>query len=259
MIQRIKHLSKKKLVIFAIIGVVVVGFFTLDTELQVVSKYSFPEARSIRGERNLEARDYAIAIDGVTVAGKSFEADETYIQPTASTAKMILGLAVMREKPFSDNEVGETITIDEEMYNRYLWYINHGGSSTRVRVGEEISEYDALMSVFLASSNNMADSLAIWAFGSIDAYREYASAMLEEMGLSETTIGEDASGFSDTTTSSASDLAMLGEKVMRDPVLSKIVSTKSYEVPVAGLIENTNKILGDYGISGVKTGYISDD
>ena len=266
MIQKIKSLSKKKLIIITTIGVVVVGFFTwflikfftLDTTIQVFSKYSFPESRAVSGERDIEARDYAIAVDGVTVTGKSLDAGELYTQPTASTAKMILGLAVMREKPFAETEVGEIITIDEEMYNRYLWYVNHGGSNTRVRVGEEISEYDALVSVFLASSNNMADSLAIWAFGSIDAYREYASSMLAEMGLTQTTIGEDACGFSDTTTSSASDLAILGEKVMRDPVLAKIVGTKSYEVPVAGLIENTNKILGDYGISGVKTGYIGD-
>ena len=245
---------------------IVVGFVTwfiirlctLDTALNVFLTYDFPESLPIKADYTVDARDYAIAIDGVTVAGGSFDKDEQYTQPTASTAKMVLGLAIMREKPFDVNESGEIITIDEAMYNKYLWYVNHGGSNTRVRIGEDISEYDALVSVFLASSNNMADSLAIWAFGSIDAYREYATSMLSEWGLSQTIIGEDACGFSETTTSSASDLAIIGEKVMKDPVLAKIVGTKSQEVPVAGLLENTNKILGEYGISGVKTGYIGD-
>ncbi len=261
------RLPKKKVFIAIIIaGVIIVGLVTwfiirlctLDTTLNVVLKYDFPEALPVKVESNINTKDFAIAIDGATVAGGSFDKDEQYIQPTASTAKMILGLAIMREKPFDVNESGEIITIDEEMYNKYLWYINHGGSNTRVRIGEDISEYDALASVFLTSSNNMADSLAIWAFGSIDAYREYATSMLTEWGLSQTTIGEDACGFSETTTSSASDLAIIGEKVMNDPVLAKIVGTKSQEVPVAGLLENTNKVLGEYGISGVKTGYIGD-
>ena len=264
--RKIKLPKKKILIIIIAIGVIIVGLITwfiirlctLDTTLNVVLKYEFPESLSAKVDKTIDARDYAIAIDGTIAAGGSFDKGELYTQPTASTAKMILGLAVMREKPFGVNEAGETITIDEEMYNKYLWYINHGGSNTKVVIGEDISEYDALASVFLASSNNMADSLAIWAFGSIDAYREYANSLLFEWGLTDTVIGEDACGFNETTTSSASDLAVIGEKVMQDPVLSQIVSTKSQEVPVAGLIENTNKILGEYGISGVKTGHIGD-
>ena len=47
--------------------------------------------------------------------------------PTASTAKMIMALAVMEKKPFELGTKGETITIDAALYERYSWYISHNG------------------------------------------------------------------------------------------------------------------------------------
>ena len=248
------------------VGIIVVGFLvwlaisviTIDTKLSVNEKVSIPELGSLSELPDFSYGDNAVAIDGTVVAGKVHNSDENVARPTASTAKMILALAVMKEKGFPLGEQGETITIDQEMYNKYVYYITHGGSNTRVMVGEEISEYDALMSVLLASSNNMADTLAMWAFGSIDSYREYATNMLNEWGITNTTIGIDACGFDESTTSTAGDLAKIAAKVMEEPVLAEIVSTKSYGVPVAGEINNTNQLLDVSRISGVKTGFIGD-
>ena len=248
------------------VGIVLVAFLvwlaisviTIDTKLSVNEKVSIPELGSLSELPDFSYGDNAVAIDGTVVAGKVHNSDEIMARPTASTAKMILALAVMKEKGFPLGEQGETITIDQEMYNKYVYYITHGGSNTRVMIGEEISEYDALMSVLLASSNNMADTLAMWAFGSIDSYREYATNMLNEWGITNTTIGIDACGFDESTTSTAGDLAKIAAKVMEEPVLAEIVSTKSYVVPVAGEINNTNQLLDVSRISGVKTGFIGD-
>ena len=199
-----------------------------------------------------------MAIDGEIVAGSNYGTDVITPRPTASTAKMILALAVMRVKGFSLGETGETISINPEMYSQYVYYVTHGGSNTRVMVGEEISEYDALVSILLASSNNMADALAVWAFGSIDNYREYATKMLNEWGITNTTIGIDACGFDESTTSTAEDLARIGAKVMAEPVLAEIVATKSHVVPVAGELNNTNQLLDVSRIAGIKTGFIGD-
>lgn len=282
------NLSRKNLLVIGFFGVLLVGFMVWffisflceDLELHLTTSYEFPESFSLNDLYSIQNGNYAIAIDGEIVAGGNFKtktaeepgdneeaaepknSGEIYeteeVRPTASTAKMILGLAVMREKPFNPGEDGETITITDEMYSHYVWYISNNGSNTRVKVGEEISEYDALASIFLASSNNMADSLAIWAFGSIDAYREYATSMLREWGLMNTQIGSDASGYHPDTVSTASELAIIGEKVLNDPVLSEIVNTKEHTVPVAGTLTNSNKILGNLGIAGIKTGYIGD-
>jgi D-alanyl-D-alanine carboxypeptidase (penicillin-binding protein 5/6) len=44
-----------------------------------------------------------------------------------------------------------------------------------VQLGEELSEYQALQALLLPSANNIAETLARWAFGSIDAYNAYAN------------------------------------------------------------------------------------
>lgn len=232
-----------------------ISAFSAKAEPVLNNTYLVPDFNSLDNIPTFDYGDTAIAIDGV-VAKKS---EEDKILPTASTAKMILGLAVMQKKPFNLGEEGENITISEEMYNIYNDYVRNGGSNSRVAIGEEISEYDALMSVFLVSSNNMADSLAIWAFGSLDNYKDYASKMLKDWGLENTTLGPDASGFNENTTSTASDLALIGQKVLENDVLREIVGTYEYNVPVAGIISNTNLTLGRNRIIGIKTGYIGED
>ncbi len=237
---------------------ILIKMFTLETEVELVQTITMPALPVISEMQEGDFKQKAIAIDGEIIQGT-----DQNPQPTASTAKMILGLAIMEKKPFNQGETGETITITPEFYNRYLWYINHHGSVTAVINGEEISQYDALASVFLASSNNMADTLAIWAFGNLEDYRTYATEILDRIGVKNTTIGTDASGYSETTTSTAEDLAIIANKLLENPVLREIVGLKFHTVPVGGTIENTNKILGDdlnnnATVIGVKTGYIGD-
>ncbi|MGH7157274.1 MAG: D-alanyl-D-alanine carboxypeptidase family protein, partial [Candidatus Saccharimonadales bacterium] len=119
--------------------------------------------------------------------------------------------------------------------------------------GEQISEFQALETMLLPSANNMADSLARWAFGSVNAYITYANQMVKSMGLTHTTVG-DANGFTDTTTSTADDLVKLGIDALNDPALAQITSQSSAQVPAAGTIKNTNWLLGTDGVVGIKTG-----
>ena len=226
---------------------------TMETEINLHFTYSAPVSDFDGIEYEAGYGQWAVTLDGKTIA-KS--AEDLPIQPTASTAKMIMALAVMEKKPFNLGENGEAITITGDIYNIYARYVAIGGSTTKVALGEEISEYEALESALIASSNNMADALAIWAFDSLEEYSKYANEMVNRLGATNTYVGPDASGFDDTTTSTAADLALIGEAVLKQPVLAEIVGKTSAEVPVAGLIENTNKLLGTDGIIGVKTGYI---
>lgn len=251
------HIEFKWWWVAAAFGIILVLFVAIammstPTELELVTSYEFPEFESAETFKELDGV-YAIAVDGDVVYTSSEEQ-----RPTASTAKMILGLSVMQTKPFALGEEGETIKISEEYYNLYKWYAEHNGSNTAVEVGEEISEYDALASVFLPSSNNMADTLAQWAFGSLNTYGNYAAEMLHQWDIRNTTMGIDASGFDESTKSTVADLARIGYLVLDQPVLAEIVGLKEHEVPVAGTISNTNALLGKSGVVGVKTGYIGD-
>ncbi|HVA11570.1 MAG TPA: hypothetical protein VNG32_05420, partial [Candidatus Dormibacteraeota bacterium] len=82
-----------------------------------------------------------------------------------------------------------------------------------------------------------------------------ANSYLQQLGLTGTHIGTDASGFAPSTTSTAHDLAVIGELAMQNPVLAQIVGLHSVNgFPVANTIKNVNFLLGTDNIIGVKTG-----
>lgn len=255
--QRRTHSPLKLLlavIIIALLSFLALKMATLGTSASIITTYQIPNLPNTESLITNNATQKALAVDG-RIAAKS---ENQTPRPIASTTKMILALAVMQEKPFEKGEKGETITITEKYYQLYTGYVAKNGSTTAVEIGEEISEYDALASVLLASSNNLADTLAIWAFGSLENYKTSAEAMLKEWGIEDTTIGPDASGYDDKTKSSAESLAKIGYHLLENPVLAEIVGLKSYTVPVAGLLENTNSLLGTNGVLGIKTGYGGD-
>lgn len=175
--------------------------------------------------------------------------------PTASVAKMMVALSVLKVKPLQLGEQGPTLTLTQADVNSYNAYVAEDGSVVKVAAGEKISEYQALEAMLLPSANNMADTLATWAFGSISAYSTYANNLAESLGMSDTTFGSvDASGYSPTTISTPHDLVVLGEATLKNPVIAQIVGRPTAVVPVGGTVTNVNWLLGSYGIDGIKTG-----
>jgi serine-type D-Ala-D-Ala carboxypeptidase (penicillin-binding protein 5/6) len=168
--------------------------------------------------------------------------DDLKPQPIASIAK-----------PFNLPSKGDTLTLTTRDVDYYRNYLTSGGSVVLVADGEQISLYDALQALLLPSANNIADSLAVWAFGSIEEYVDFANKLVKSYGLSQTTIA-DASGFTSGSTSTASDLIIIGQKVLSQPVLANIVAKPNAVIPVAGNIKNTNLLLVDSGVIGLKTG-----
>jgi D-alanyl-D-alanine carboxypeptidase len=65
----------------------------------------------------------------------------------------------------------------------------------------------------------------------------------------------DPSGYDDATVSTAADQVRIVERAMRLPVFASIVATPSATLPVAGAVRNTNRLLGQNGFVGVKTGW----
>lgn len=176
------------------------------------------------------------------------------MRPTASTAKLITALTVLKKYPLKVGQQGPYITLsssDVDIYNKYL---AEDGSVVPVAAGEQISEYQMLQGMMLPSANNMADSLAIWAFGSLAAYKTAATDELNTLGLSSTQIGSDASGFLPDTESTAHDLVVLGEAAFSNAALADIVGQTQATLPVAGTVYNVNSLLGQDGIVGIKTG-----
>jgi D-alanyl-D-alanine carboxypeptidase (penicillin-binding protein 5/6) len=174
--------------------------------------------------------------------------------PIASVAKVMIALAILRERPFDKGEQGDMLTLTQQDVDLYNSYVAKDGSVARVAVGEQISEYQALQALMLPSANNIADTLAIWAFGSVDAYTDYANSYANTLGMKSTHFA-DASGYDPATVSSAVDLVKLGQRAMQNAVISDIVSQETATIPVAGTIRNVNRLLDDGdGFVGIKTG-----
>jgi len=175
--------------------------------------------------------------------------------PMASTAKLITALCVLKKYPLSPGESGPTITLtpaDVAIYNQYQ---SEDGSDMVVVSGEQLSEFQMLEGLLLPSADNIADSLAIWAFGSLSNYNTYATQYIKTIGLNATHIGIDASGYDPSSTSTASDLVRLGEQAMENPEIASIVDTPEVTgLPVVGTIKNVNFLLGQDNIIGIKTG-----
>lgn len=173
--------------------------------------------------------------------------------PIASIAKIITSLAILQKKPFAPGNAGPLVTFDDSDVAIYNDYYTKGGSVAEIKAGEQLSELQALQAMLLPSANNVADSMARWAFGSVESYVTYANSMVQAMGLKNTHVGG-ASGFDDKTTSTATDLVKLGIAAMKEPAIAATVSQRTTDLPVAGTVNNVNWLLGQDGVVGIKTG-----
>jgi len=173
---------------------------------------------------------------------------------TASIAKVITALCVLQKQPLTLGATGPSYTVSAADVARYETQVTQGGSLLPVEQGEKLTEYQALEALMLPSANNIADSLAAWVFGGHSNYAAYATSFLQQHGLDNTHIGVDASGYDSSTTSTASDLTNLGLLAQRNPVLMEIAGKTEATLPIVGTVTNYDTILGQNGITGLKTG-----
>ena len=237
------------------------GYFYLTKSKSPAIVATSTQAVEVRAERepklkiplswpNYGQAAYGALDDGLLAASD----DKAKPVPVASLAKIITALAILKQKPLNAGDQGPLITLTEQDEALYREYIIKNGTVIPVHAGVQISEYQALQAMLLSSANNMSDTLAIWAFGSIENYNTYANAMIRELGLSDTIIA-DASGYSPDTKSTAADMVQLGILYMKIPVLRDIASQKEATIPFAGQIFNFNATVNGNGITGLKIGY----
>lgn len=174
--------------------------------------------------------------------------------PIASAAKIITVLSILAEHPLGETEDGPVIVLDHKDVKRFEAYRQVDGSVLPVYQGMQLTQRQAFATMLLPSANNIADSLAVWAFGSLEDYRSAAQKFVAGLDLDSTTVGIDASGFDPSTTSTAHDLALLAKAAMKSPVVADLVARSEFSIPGYGRVQNTNSLLGVDGVLGLKTG-----
>jgi D-alanyl-D-alanine carboxypeptidase (penicillin-binding protein 5/6) len=109
------------------------------------------------------------------------------------------------------------------------------------------------MAILLPSANNVAVLVARRVSGNVASFVAEMNRTARGLGMSETTY-TDPSGYDDGTVSTALDQLRLARVVAEDETLAAMMATRSYWLPVAGEVTNTNTLLGRDGFVGMKTG-----
>ena len=176
-----------------------------------------------------------------------------HVAPIASVAKVMTAYVVLRDHPLRPGQDGPTITLSDADVADTSRRRQQEESVVPIAVGERLTERQALQALLLPSANNVAAVLARWDAGSTGRFVARMNAAARSLGLTHTRY-TDPSGYDAATVSTAADQLRLVDRAMRLPAFAGTVATSSAWLPVAGIVRNTNRLLGYDGFVGVKTG-----
>jgi D-alanyl-D-alanine carboxypeptidase (penicillin-binding protein 5/6) len=176
--------------------------------------------------------------------------------PIASLAKVMTAYLVLSRWPLRDGDDGPVFTVSSRDVADTALRRARDESTVAVREGERLTERDALMAVLLPSANNVAVLLSRAVSGTVDRFVAEMNRTAELFGMQHTRY-TDPSGFDGGTVSTAIDQLRLAQVAAATPTLAAMMAMRSYALPVAGTVHNTDTLLGRDGFVGMKTG--SDD
>ena len=192
---------------------------------------------------------------GVGVTGLGFASSSAVATPMASITKVVTVMAVLQEHPLALGEQGPEFEFTWQDSNTYWQYLRNNESALDVPVDGTLTEYEMIEGIVLGSAGNYTDRLAEWVWDSDEAYAEAANAWLQKAGVGGVTVVE-PTGIDSGNVATPEGLIQLAEAAMQDPVFAEIAAKPSTTLPGAGLVENTNGLIDDPGVVGVKTGWL---
>ena len=101
-------------ILILFLGFIAFRMITMEADVQLITIWDTPDGVSLNSVGSaLSNSQWAAAVDGRVVASGA----DTKVQPTASTTKMILALAVMEKKPFEKVPITSTSDFSEINYH----------------------------------------------------------------------------------------------------------------------------------------------
>lgn len=165
----------------------------------------------------------------------------------ASTTKIMT--AIVASSYFHQNDIltapDDILTID--------------GSSMGLKPGEKLTFRSLLYGMLLNSGNDAAFAIAANFPGGLPAFIQAMNQEAAQMNLENTHFDNPAGFDSPNHYSTASDLAKIAAAAMENSEIARVVSTKETEVvsvdkSIVHPLTNLNKLLGEPGVLGIKTG-----
>lgn len=194
-----------------------------------------------------ETGQAAVEIEGL---GGPVSGGERRRVPIASVTKVMTAYVVLRDHPLRAGEDGPSIAIDRTASKESG---NRDESTVYLGEGQRFAERRMLQLMLLPSANNVARLLARWDAGSEDAFVRKMNATARRLGMRDT-VYTGASGYESSTVSTAVDQLLLAKAAMGDPALRAVVGDREATVPGVGVVRNTNRLLDEPGVVGLKTG-----
>lgn len=181
-----------------------------------------------------------------------FQKNESAVLPIASITKLMTGLLISEAKL----PMNEMITIIQDDVD------TEKGSSSRLRVGTELSRGELLHLALMSSENRAAHALGRSYPGGLSKFVALMNVRAKTLGMQDTSYVE-PTGLSSKNQSSARDLATLVSFAHGDPTLRELSTSTGYQVEVGRKTlqyNNTNRLVKNpaWDIGLQKTGYISE-
>ena len=249
---KLQHTSliKKTLQIIIIFVCSLLFFLLVSYSLYPISRIFGEEnnPKAISSVRINTVANSALVMDyntGEVYWGKNIDLS---MYPASTTKMMSAIIAIENIRDFN-----EKIKISKNASG-----YNH--SSIIFRTGDEVTLIDLLKAALIVSTNNAAVALGEYVAGDNEKFVEMMNKKAKEIGALNTnfenTNGLDSNSPQHKTT--AEDLAKIASYCLKNELFKEIVSTKEAIIHINKkelLIENTNTLLDEDFIKGIKTGY----
>jgi D-alanyl-D-alanine carboxypeptidase len=174
----------------------------------------------------------------------------------ASTTKLMTSLLLAENKQKSDTITYTESASKQEAYSlRTDIYFN-------LKVGDTFSAEDVMKTLLLFSANDAAYMVADNVGGSVDNFIKMMNDKAKAIGMTNSNFVTANGLHDDNHYTTAYDLSLLGRTAMANPWVSEVAGTKKDMITLLttgqpAYIENRNKLLGEDGNIGGKTGYTS--
>ena len=181
-----------------------------------------------------------------------FSKNDNAVLPIASLTKLMTGLVVSE----ANLPMDERISITQEDVD------TEKGSSSRLRVGTDLSRGELLHLALMSSENRAAHALGRTYPGGLNVFVKLMNDKAKLLGMKDTRYVE-PTGLSSNNMSSARDLAKLVGVAHQQPLLRELTTSPGYQVTVGNRTlqyNNTNRLVKNpsWDIGLQKTGYISE-
>jgi len=221
--------------------------------MAVALKPSFGELAGLHGSQddlNLKS-SVALVVDQDTNE-VLFRKNDQAVLPIASLTKLMTGLIISEANLPMDDKI--TVTQDDVDTEK--------GSSSRLRVGTELSRGELLHLALMSSENRAAHALGRTYPGGLPVFVKLMNSKAQMLGMKDTRYVE-PTGLSSLNQSSARDLVKLVDIAHRQPLMRELTTSTGYQVAVGNRMlqfNNTNRLVKNptWDIGLQKTGYITE-